>query len=140
MPDILSIADHADMIVNGYAFSKSNDSVRVLNLNNPASACVLSADGKILETTMDDIELDIVQDGNQINVFFFCRGTFVFCHDHKIALVPLQNIRVTLQRRRCAEPNRSSSVGERGKIAAVVQKSTVVHKMPSLTAAFTVPF
>ena len=59
MPDILSIADHADMIVNGYAFSKSNDSVRVLNLNNPASACVLSADGKILETTMDDIELDM---------------------------------------------------------------------------------
>ena len=38
MPDILSVADHADMIVNGYAFSKSNDSVRVLNLNNPASA------------------------------------------------------------------------------------------------------
>ena len=57
MPDILSIADHADMIVNGYAFSKSNDSVRVLNLNNPASA-----DGKVLETTMDDIELAIVQD------------------------------------------------------------------------------
>ena len=62
MPDILSIAAHADMIVDGYAFSKSNDFVRVLNLNNPASACVLSADGKILETTMDDIELDIVQD------------------------------------------------------------------------------
>ena len=62
MPDILSVADHADMIVNGYAFSKSNDSVRVLNLNNPASACVLSADGKVLETTMDDIELAIVQD------------------------------------------------------------------------------
>ena len=54
MPDILSVADYADMIVNGYAFSKSNDSVRVLNLNNPASACVLS--------TMDDIELAIVQD------------------------------------------------------------------------------
>ena len=51
MPDILSVADHADMIVNGYAFSKSNDSVLVLNLNNPASACVLSADGKVLETT-----------------------------------------------------------------------------------------
>ena len=62
MPDILSVADHADMIVNGYAFSKSNDSGRVLNLNNPASACVLSADGKVLETTMDDIELAIVQD------------------------------------------------------------------------------
>ena len=62
MPDILSVADHADMIVNGYAFSKSNDSVRVLNLNNPASACVLSADGKVLETTMDDIEIRIVLD------------------------------------------------------------------------------
>ena len=61
MPDILSVADHADMIVNGYAFSKSNDSVRVLNLNN-RKCCVLSADGKVLETTMDDIELAIVQD------------------------------------------------------------------------------
>lgn len=62
MPDILSVADHADMIVNGYAFSKKNDAIRVLNLNHPASACVLSVDGKVLETTMDDIELDIVQD------------------------------------------------------------------------------
>lgn len=62
MPDILQIADHADFIVNGYAFTRSADFIRVLNLNRPSSACVLSADGQVLETTMDDIELAIVQD------------------------------------------------------------------------------
>jgi len=62
MPDILHIADTADMIVNGYAFTKANRQIRILNLNRPASACVLSTDGSILETTMDDIELSIVQD------------------------------------------------------------------------------
>ena len=62
MPDILKIADAANLIVNGYAFSKANDTVRVLNLNRPDSACVLAQDGSVLETTMDDIELSIVQD------------------------------------------------------------------------------
>ena len=70
MPDILSVADHADMIVNGYAFSKSNDSVRVLNLNNPASACVLSSDGKVLETTMDDKEMYLKWASMSENGFF----------------------------------------------------------------------
>ena len=82
MPDILSVADHADMIVNGYAFSKSNDSVRVLNLNNPASACVLSVDGKVLETTMDDIELSIVQDYYSRN-FKIC-GYYLYFTAHCI--------------------------------------------------------
>ena len=62
MPDILHVADTADMIVNGYAFTKANGQVRVLNLNRPARACVLSTNGELLETTMDDIELSIVQD------------------------------------------------------------------------------
>lgn len=62
MPDILKVADSADLIVNGYAFSKSSNGFRVLNLNRPDSACVLSSDGSVLETTMDDIELSIVQD------------------------------------------------------------------------------
>ena len=62
MPDLLQIADTADMIVNGYAFTKANGQIRVLNLNRPSSACVLSPDGTLLETTMDDIELSIVQD------------------------------------------------------------------------------
>ena len=56
------IADFADMIVNGYAFTIAGDVVRVLNLNSPACAAVFSSEGEMLETSMDDIELHIVSD------------------------------------------------------------------------------
>ena len=59
MPDIKTIADNADIIINGYAFTRKNDSIHVLNLSNPSKAVVFSLDGKVLETTMDDIELSI---------------------------------------------------------------------------------
>jgi hypothetical protein len=59
MPDIKTIADNADIIINGYAFTRKNDSIHVLNLSNPCKAVVFSLDGKVLETTMDDIELSI---------------------------------------------------------------------------------
>jgi hypothetical protein len=59
MPDIKTIADKADVIVNGYAFIREDCRVRVLNLNNPDKAVVFSMDGEVLETTMDDIELSI---------------------------------------------------------------------------------
>ena len=62
MPDIVKIADHADMIVNGYAFTKCNHGYRVLNLNRTDKAAVISNTGDILETSMDDIELHIVSD------------------------------------------------------------------------------
>ena len=52
MDKIKEIADKADMIVNGYAFTRENDQIRIL----------ISADGKVLETTMDDIEIRIVLD------------------------------------------------------------------------------
>ena len=60
MDKIKEIADKADMIVNGYAFTRENDQIRILNLNNLDKALVISADGKVLETTMDDIEIRIV--------------------------------------------------------------------------------
>ena len=60
--NIKDIADKADMIVNGYAFTRENDQIRILNLNNLDKALVISADGKVLETTMDDIEIRIVLD------------------------------------------------------------------------------
>ena len=56
------IADRADMIVNGYSFTKDGDAVRVLNLNRPEKASVFRMDGEMLETSMDDIELHIVQE------------------------------------------------------------------------------
>lgn len=53
------IADKADIIVNGYAFTREDDCIRVLNLNNPGKAVVFSIEGEVLETTMGDIELSI---------------------------------------------------------------------------------
>ena len=54
MADIKQVADAADMIVNGYAFTRCTEGYRVLNLNRP--------DGKVLETSMDDIEVRIAGD------------------------------------------------------------------------------
>jgi len=59
MPDIKTIADKADVIINGYAFTNEEDKIRVLNLNCPDKAVVFGSDGEILETSMDDIELSI---------------------------------------------------------------------------------
>ena len=62
MDKIKEIADKADMIVNGYAFTRENNQIRILNLNNLDKALVISEDGEVLETTMDDIEIRIVLD------------------------------------------------------------------------------
>lgn len=62
MVDIKQVADAADMIVNGYAFAQCAEGYRVLNLNRPDRATVFSKDGKVLETSMDDIEVRIVGD------------------------------------------------------------------------------
>ena len=35
MLDIIKIADEADMIVNGYAFTRCDEGFRILNLNSP---------------------------------------------------------------------------------------------------------
>ena len=59
MPDIKTIADKADVIINGYAFTREEDGIHVLNLNSPDKAVVFSEEGEVLETTMDDIELSI---------------------------------------------------------------------------------
>ena len=70
MPDIKTIADKADVIVNGYAFTREDDRIRVLNLNSPDKAVVFSTDGEVLETTMDDIELSIASRYLQQNLKF----------------------------------------------------------------------
>ncbi len=62
MTDIKSEADKADMIVGGYAFTKSDEFIRVLNLNTKRSAAVLDTSGNVIETSMNDIELDIVKE------------------------------------------------------------------------------
>jgi len=59
---IMGVADAADMIVNGYAFTHDPKGFRVLNLNQPDKAAVFSKAGDVLETSMDDIELQIALD------------------------------------------------------------------------------
>lgn len=67
MCNILEVADAAELIVNGYAFTKAGGNVKVLNLNNPEKAAYLSQEGDVLETSMDDIELDIILEYYQKN-------------------------------------------------------------------------
>ena len=62
MLDIKEVADVADLIINGYAYTKDGNNIRVLNLNNPKRALVLNADSEVIEASMDDIEIDIVLD------------------------------------------------------------------------------
>ena len=67
MCNIKEVADAADVIVNGYAYTKDGENVRGLNLNNPEKAVYLSRAGEVLETSMDDIELEIVLEYYQKN-------------------------------------------------------------------------
>ena len=59
--DIKDIADKADMIINGYAFTRDGEYIRILNLEHINHAAVIF-NNKIIETNMDDIEARIVLD------------------------------------------------------------------------------
>ena len=63
MPEerIKEIADSADMIIKGYAFTKSGEFIRVLNLNDGESSMVIMPDGTMVESNMDEIEQALVQ-------------------------------------------------------------------------------
>ena len=58
--ELRAIADNAQMIVSGYAFTKRDDGISILNLNDPDSAMLISEDGKLLETNMPPIEQVLV--------------------------------------------------------------------------------
>lgn len=61
MIDYKQVADLADMIINGYAFTRDNGYIRVLNLNCADKSVVFDKTGQVLETSMDDIEIQIVK-------------------------------------------------------------------------------
>ena len=61
MIEVMKVADRADMIINGYAYTKEKDFIKVLNLNNMEKAVVINKFGEVLETSMDDIEIQIVK-------------------------------------------------------------------------------
>ena len=59
--EIRTFADQADVIINGYAISKGSARYSILNLNHPDRAAVFSDQMDLLETNMNDIELEIVK-------------------------------------------------------------------------------
>ena len=64
MPDekIQKIAEQAKMIVDGYAFIENeNGMISILNLDHPDCAMVITSEGDLVETNMDEIEQHIVQ-------------------------------------------------------------------------------
>ena len=73
MPDseVQKIADEADFIVNGYAFTSRNDGfVSILNLEHPDCAIVINKSLEIVETNMDEIEQAIVLELAKKNLQF----------------------------------------------------------------------
>lgn len=66
---VKELVQTSDMIVNGYAFSRLGENTRVVNLNT-GSASVLLSNGEVSETSMDDIELQIVGDYFRRNAQF----------------------------------------------------------------------
>ena len=61
MLELKEIADSADMIIKGYAFTRSGDLIRILNLNDGESAMVITPDGTMVESNMDEIEQALLQ-------------------------------------------------------------------------------
>ena len=58
---IKEIVASAPLVVNGYAFDYLGDNVRAINLNS-GDAVVFLADDTVSETSMDDIEIEIVRE------------------------------------------------------------------------------
>ena len=58
---VRNLISTSDMIVNGYAFNRLGENVRIVNLNT-GGAVVLLPDGTVSEASMDDVELCIVRD------------------------------------------------------------------------------
>ena len=50
------IADEAELIVNGYAFSKLGANIRAVNLRT-GKAAVFAPGGVAIETNMDDVDV-----------------------------------------------------------------------------------
>lgn len=69
MIEMKKIAEKADMIINGYAFTIIQAGIQVVNLDR-GTACVLDEKNQVIESSMDDIELDIVNGYYQRNKRF----------------------------------------------------------------------
>lgn len=69
MTDMIKIAENAKMIVNGYAFTIIPAGIQVVNLSHQ-TACVFDTEDNVIESSMDDIEMEIVTDYYKRNKIF----------------------------------------------------------------------
>ena len=58
---VKDVGDNVNIIINWYAYTKDGDYIRALNLNCLNNAAVIYKD-EMVETNMDDIEIQIVLD------------------------------------------------------------------------------
>lgn len=54
------ICDEADMIIKGYAFKRRESNIEIFNVNDGFSMLVMTAEGVLLETNMNEIEQALV--------------------------------------------------------------------------------
>ena len=69
MINMAKIAQNSKLIVNGYAFTIIPAGVQVVNLTRN-TACVFGDDDTVIESSMDDIEMEIVADYYRRNKVF----------------------------------------------------------------------
>lgn len=55
------IADSAELIVGGYAMEKHDLGIRIVNLHS-GNVLIISTDYKVLETSMEDLEIALAID------------------------------------------------------------------------------
>jgi len=54
-----AVAQNAAFVVNGYAFVCQSECIQVTNLNNLSKTASITRLGQVLDTSMDDIEINI---------------------------------------------------------------------------------
>ena len=54
------ICDEADMIIKGYAFKRRESNIEIFNVNDGFSMLVMTAEGVLIETNMNEIEQTLV--------------------------------------------------------------------------------
>ena len=61
MIDLKKVADEAEVIIAGFAFTPCEEGIRIINLNNGRGVAVVQRDGILIESNMDDIEYAVAK-------------------------------------------------------------------------------
>ncbi len=59
--NLAKICDDADMIIKGYAFKRKESNIEVFNVNDGFSMMIMTDNGVLIETNMNEIEQALVK-------------------------------------------------------------------------------